>query len=148
MTLVNKIIQLSGAQFYNLSGVHCIVCSPPQVKSLSTTIYPLFTLLQLRPPTSRSNHHTVVCVHEFFSFLLFSSIPPPPHPPTHPSHPNSISLLSFSESVSILLISSFCSLDFTYEWNHVAFVFLWLCVRFLGRFFFFFFPVVVPFYAS
>ena len=33
MTLVNKIIEVSGVQFSNTSTVHCIVCSPPQVKS-------------------------------------------------------------------------------------------------------------------
>ena len=37
VTVVNKIILASGAQFYNTSFVHCIVCSPPQVKSLSVT---------------------------------------------------------------------------------------------------------------
>ena len=40
VTLVNKITQVSGAQFYNTSPVHCIVCLPPQVKSRSITIYP------------------------------------------------------------------------------------------------------------
>ena len=39
MTLVNTLIQASGAQFHNISSVHCIVCSPPQVKTL-ITIYP------------------------------------------------------------------------------------------------------------
>ena len=28
MTLVNKIIQVSGVQFYNTSSVYCVVCSP------------------------------------------------------------------------------------------------------------------------
>ena len=40
VTLINKIIQVLGVQFYSTSSVHCIVCSPPQVKSPSTTIYP------------------------------------------------------------------------------------------------------------
>ena len=35
VTLVNKIIRVSGAQFHNTSSVHCIVCSPPQVKGMS-----------------------------------------------------------------------------------------------------------------
>ena len=35
MTLVNKIMYVSGVQFYNISSVYCIVCSPPQVKFLS-----------------------------------------------------------------------------------------------------------------
>ena len=40
VTLANKIIQVSGAQFHNTSSVHCMACSPPQVKSPSVTIYP------------------------------------------------------------------------------------------------------------
>ena len=40
VTLANKIIQASGAQFYNTSSVYCAVCSPSQVKSPSITIYP------------------------------------------------------------------------------------------------------------
>ena len=39
VTLVNKIIQVSEAQVYNTSSVHCTVCSPPQVKSPFITIY-------------------------------------------------------------------------------------------------------------
>ena len=35
---------VAGAEFYNTSSVHCIVCSPPQVRSLSITIYPPYTL--------------------------------------------------------------------------------------------------------
>ena len=31
-------LYVSGAQFYNTSSVYCIMCSPPQVKSLSITI--------------------------------------------------------------------------------------------------------------
>ena len=37
MTLVIKIIQVSGVQFYNMSSLYCIVCSPPQVKFPSIT---------------------------------------------------------------------------------------------------------------
>ena len=50
VTLVNKIIQVSGVQFYNTSSVHCIMCSPPQVTSPSNTIYLSYTLLHLPPP--------------------------------------------------------------------------------------------------
>ena len=57
MTMFNKIIQISGAQFHSPSSVvHCIVCSPPQVKSPSITIYP--------------PHPT------WWVFSLFCSIPP------------------------------------------------------------------------
>ena len=40
VTLVNKIIQVAGTQFHNTSSVQCIMCSPPQVRSASTAIYP------------------------------------------------------------------------------------------------------------
>ena len=40
VTLVNKILQVSGVQFYNTSPVYCTVCSPPHLKSASITIYP------------------------------------------------------------------------------------------------------------
>ena len=32
MILINKIIKMSGAQFYSISSVYCIVCSPPQIR--------------------------------------------------------------------------------------------------------------------
>ena len=50
MALVNKIVSVSGVQFYNTSSVHCIVCSPPQVKSPPITIHPLSTLFPLPHP--------------------------------------------------------------------------------------------------
>ena len=37
-----------------------------------------------------------------------------------------VSLLSVYESISILLVSTVCSLDSTYEWHYMVFVFLWL----------------------
>ena len=53
-----------------MSSVHCIVCSPPHVKSLSITIYSSITLLYLTPSTFPSgNHITVVCAHEVSFFL-------------------------------------------------------------------------------
>ena len=79
---------------------------------LSITMYPPLT-----PPPS--NPHTVVCAHKSFFFLA-----PLLHPLTHLAP--ALSLLSFCESVSIFLVSSGCSLDFTCEWNHMVFVFLWL----------------------
>ena len=72
VTLVNKIIQVSGAQFYNTSSVHCIVCSSPQVKSPSFNIYPSYTLLHLHLPTSPApwqSSHCCPCPW-FFSFLF------------------------------------------------------------------------------
>ena len=44
----------------------------------------------------------------------------------NPSPLVAVSLFSTYESVSILFVSLFCSLDSTYEWNHMVFVFLWL----------------------
>ena len=70
-------------------------------------------------PSLPSNHHTVVHIHEFF-LSFFPSIPLPASIPS----PRVISLLSIYESVSILLISSVCLLDSTYEGNHMVFVFL------------------------
>ena len=65
---------------------------------------PFSPLHPLRP----SNQHTVVLVHEFF-FLFAQSL----HSLTTPSS-TSCNLLSISESVSVLLVSSVCSLDSTY----------------------------------
>lgn len=42
--LVNKMIQVSGEQFYYTSSDCCIVCLQPKVKSTSITVYPPFTL--------------------------------------------------------------------------------------------------------
>ena len=69
VTLVNKIIQVSGAQFYNTSSVHCSVCSPPQVKSPSITIYPPYPPPPLPPWQS---WHCCPCpwVLSFFPFLF------------------------------------------------------------------------------
>ena len=53
--LVNKIIQVSGAQFHNTSSVPCIVCSPPQLTSPSITFYPHYTLFHHLPPPFPSN---------------------------------------------------------------------------------------------
>ena len=85
--LVNKIIQILGAEFYNTSFVLCIVCSPIQAKSPSITIYPTLFLLLVSLPVS--NYHAVVCVHVvcvcclslLFSFFLNISIPTTDHPP-------------------------------------------------------------------
>ena len=51
----------------------------------------------------------------FFFFFAWSLHSPP--------IPRAVSLFSISEFVSILLVSSVCSLDSTCEWNHMAFVF-------------------------
>ena len=76
VTLVSKIIKVSGAQFYNPSSVHYILCLPPQDKSPSITIYPPIHVSSSPNPNPLGSHHPVVCVHEFFSsFLLISPRP-------------------------------------------------------------------------
>ena len=59
-------------------------------------------------------------VHGHESFFLHPSTPRPPAllPPKgwHPA---------LYESVSVLLVNAVCSLDSTYKWNHMVFVFLW-----------------------
>ena len=69
VTLVNKIIQVSGAQFHNTSPVHCIVCAPPRVRSLSP-----FSLLYPPPlfPTSLPLAVTTLLSFLFFPFFAQS----------------------------------------------------------------------------
>ena len=55
-----------------------------------------------------SRHHTVVRVHEsVFLFAQSLHLKPP--------HSLAVILLSFCESVPIALVSTVCSLDFTYK---------------------------------
>ena len=86
MALVQEITQVSCAEFFNTASVHCIVCSPAQVKSPSITTLSRYTLLHLPSPHPRPAAITtllsiVVCVYEFFlfyfSFLLNPSLLPP-----------------------------------------------------------------------
>lgn len=70
VTLVNKVIQVSGARFNDMSSVHCAVGSAPQVKSLSVTISAPYTLLPFPQPLPWLSPHCVH-VHAFFS-LSFS----------------------------------------------------------------------------
>ena len=96
VTLVNKIIQVSVVQFYNTSSVHCIVCSPPQVKSPSTT-----------SPTlpHPNNPHTVVHIHEFFPlFFLNPTTVPHPAPQTSSQWQLSACFLSMGLSLFYLLV--------------------------------------------
>ena len=72
-------------------------------------LYHLTPLYSLPPPSTRRPHptqcHIIVHVHEF---SFFCSIPPPQHRP--PPHPSAVSLLSIYDSLSVLLVSSVCSL--------------------------------------
>ena len=112
--LVNKILQVSDGQFYNTSSVPCILCSPPQVRSLSITVSSPLPISHLLPPFPPGSCHSDPQVHEFcLSFFLLCSIPfSPYHGPT----PSSCKpVLCIYESVSILLVSLSGSLDSTYE---------------------------------
>ena len=118
VTLINKIIQISGVQFYKTSSVYFIVCSPPQVKSPSITIYPTFTLLTLLTPLPSGNHHTVVCVWLLlflvFCFALLNPLTFFNQPPKPLTSDICQSVLCIYVSVAILFVSLCCSLDFTY----------------------------------
>ena len=114
---------ISGLQVWFESG-H--LCKQPINVSLSffliflNLIFIIFFPLPFSPLMSPSpiSHHIIVLVR-LISFLLNAS--------THwTPHPTSCQLLLIYESVSVLLVSSICSLDSMYEWNHMVFVFLWL----------------------
>ena len=82
----------------------------------SSTFSPL---IQLSPPLLP---YCYPCPWVFFFF--FCSMPPPSFLPTHLA----VILFSICEAVSILHVSSVCSLGSTYEWNHMVSVSLfWIC---------------------
>ena len=70
VALINKIMLVSGTHFYNTPSVYCTVCSPPQVKSPSITIYPPFTLSYLPPHPFPSGDQHTVCVQESSHFFF------------------------------------------------------------------------------
>ena len=73
VTLFNKSIRVSSAQFYNTLSVHCTVCSPPPVKSRCITIYPpIPSSICLHSPSPLKSPHycPVVRVHEFCHFIF------------------------------------------------------------------------------
>ena len=72
--LVNNIKLVSGVQFYNTSSVYCIVCSSPEVKSPSITVYLLI-------PSSTSPYSffplvitILFSVYMSFVFFLFTCL--------------------------------------------------------------------------
>ena len=83
--------------------------------------YHLFILYPLSPmPTPLPLEITNCCLSPWVLPLLFffaQSLLPPKFPL------RAVILLSICESVFILLISSVCSLDSTYEWNHMVIFF-------------------------
>ena len=93
---------------------HCIVCSPPQARSPSITVHPTFP---------SGNHHAAV--YEFCCLaFLWEGLNPVTCFPLFSDSCQSV--LCIHESVSIWLVSLFRSLDFTYKWDHMVLVFLWL----------------------
>ena len=77
LTPFKKLIQVSGARFYNTSSGQGIVCSPPQAKSPSLTIYPAGTL-PLPPP--QQVIITLLSMSFFSLFFPICSIPLFSHP--------------------------------------------------------------------
>ena len=71
VTLLNKIIQVSDIQFYDLSSIHCIGCSPPHVKFPSVTVGHSFTLCSLHPPPLLLVITILLSVCEDLLLLLF-----------------------------------------------------------------------------
>ena len=108
MTLVNKTMRVSSVEYYN-HHLHTLsnARSPPKVKCLSATIYPLFIIFHLlHAPFPSGNHHTIVCVY-FFVLDPFTFSTQPPN--TLPSESCQSALY---ESASHF-VSYCCSLDST-----------------------------------
>ena len=98
--LGKKIIQVSGAQFYNTSSVHCIVCSSQVSVSpspfISPTLHPLPLAISTLVSVSMSSFPV------FFFFLFFSqSIHPAafPTPSCQPALPVGLNYYTFKKSV-------------------------------------------------
>ena len=89
VTLVDKITQVSGAQFHNTSSVPRTVCSPPQVTSPSITVYPR---MPSSPPPALAIS-TLLSVSSSSSLFLFCPIPPPPPTQSPSSFISSVLLL-------------------------------------------------------
>ena len=106
-------------EIFNFSEIHFI---------FSTELYVIFYLIFIVFFPLPFFISFVVHVHESL-FLFAQSL----HPLISPSPPAVICCLIY-ESVSVLLVSSVCSLDSTYEWNHMEFVFLWLAYPFYHLF--------------
>ena len=57
---------MSGLQFYNISPIFCVVCSPSKVKSLlSRLMSPLSSPTPPQPAFPSDNHHAVVSMSFF-----------------------------------------------------------------------------------
>ena len=100
--LSNKIKQVSGAQFYNISPAHCIMVYHPMSSLHPSPFIPtiLSFTIPYPPPPAITTLLSKSLSSLFFSVLLNPSPPQGCQPPIY-------------ESVSILLVSSFRSLDYT-----------------------------------
>ena len=111
--------QMCNSITHHLSIVTC-VHNPKSSRLSSPFIPPL-----LSSPSHllfSGNHPTVTC-SEFFSFLAFTFFSQLLNP--LPSD-RCQAVLCINESVSILLVTLFCSLNSIYKWNHMVLFCLWL----------------------
>ena len=60
VTLVNKMIQVSGVHFCNTASVHCIACSPLKLTRPLSPLTPFTLVCLLRPHPFLWQHHTVL----------------------------------------------------------------------------------------
>ena len=99
-----------------ISTLCCILCLPPQVRPPSITVYPpLPSSTSLHCPLPEQSPHCCLC--PWVIFLLFFFIAQSPHPwPLI-----TVSLLSIHESVIILFLSSFYSLN-----SYISEIIWWL----------------------
>ena len=114
-TTLNLIIPLWRYIFFNILFLSYYSCPH----------FPSWPLLPSLPPTPTVNPHTLVpvhgsCIHVLWLIPLPSLNQSPPH------------LLQLSVCSMVLCLwfyfahSLFCTLDFTYKWDHVVSVFHWL----------------------
>nr|KAF6369163.1 hypothetical protein mMyoMyo1_010551 [Myotis myotis] len=83
VTLVNKIIQVSGAHFYNTSTVHCIVFTSPSQVSIHHNVSPVCSSTSLHPSSAgQSPQMSVSMSFSFFPSFFAQSFyfPCSPHP--------------------------------------------------------------------
>ena len=152
MTLIHKTIQVSSVQVNKTLSLHCIMHPSPRAKSLSIRI-PLLCPPPPRPDPPFPRVITTllsclcvcvyVCIHMYihthtyiytqkhickYIWGFFCLIPSASFilPPTSLPSDSCQSVPYVYASVSILLISLFCSLESTYKWDRMVFVFLWL----------------------
>ena len=100
----------------------------------SPSIPPLPSLTCPHSLGGSGNNHSVVCVYEFifpWPFYLFYPAPPTPLPlwqlPVGVFVSTSLVSILFFFCLMVCLL---CSLDSTYNWNHMVFFFLWLSYTF------------------